>query len=527
MKVKKHGFVSGAVILAAFGLLAKIIGAFYRIPLTNLLGAEGMGMYQLVFSIYALTLSMSSTGLPIAISRIVAERNALKKSSAPVLKGAAAAVFASNGAVFLALIFLGGYIAKFQGNEAIKDCYAIIAPSVLFVGGMSLLRGWFQGNMNVVPTAVSQVIEQAVKLAAGLAFARYLMPRGTIYAVYGAVIGVTLSEAAAFVYMIIRYLATEKNRGFLKSDESLKEGWRALTKISFPIALSGAVMPFSQFIDGLLIVNLIKSGGVSTEAATAQYGLYTGTVMSLVNMPIVITLALAIAVVPVVSASRVNRNLAGIVQKSSTAIKLTYVIGMPAALLLFLYARQVLGFLYPALSSAESDLAAVLLRISVFGILFQSQMQIYTSLLQALDKPYVPVRNMLLAMLLKTLLLVLLLRSSGINGAALASLSFAVTAGLLNIRYFNYLTGKNLKLVQNISIIMVSSVIMTLAAMGFSALFGKGITGAVLGALLSALLYFTVLSAFRVFEPFELEGVPLSGLIEKFSAKIRFWENKG
>ena len=183
----------GAAVLAAGSMVAKFIGAFYRIPLTNILGAEGMGVYQLVFPVYALFITLSTAGIPTALSRIVAEHRARGESAGKYL---AAALFTLVALSVLAgglITALSHVFARWQGNPAAAGGYAVIAPAVFFAGLVAGFRGWFQGEMYMLPTALSGIVEQLVKLGVGVGLAAALAPRGQNAAVMGAIAGVTVS----------------------------------------------------------------------------------------------------------------------------------------------------------------------------------------------------------------------------------------------------------------------------------------------------------------------------------------------
>lgn len=199
-----------AALLSVFSIIAKIISALYRVPLTSVLGAEGMGMYQLIFSIYALILALTTGGIPVAVSRLTSENNALKKDSRIVLKNALLSVVGTSVVLAALLCVLSGFVARIQGNEGVKSGYYVIAPAVVFVGALSMFRGWFQGNNDVIPTAVSGLFEQVFKLAFGLTLAKILSKYGVIYGVIGALSGVMISEFVALIYIVITYFSRGK-----------------------------------------------------------------------------------------------------------------------------------------------------------------------------------------------------------------------------------------------------------------------------------------------------------------------------
>ncbi len=523
---KRRTMAGSAVFLAVFALFSKIIGAFYRVPLTNILGAEGMGMYQLVFSIYALVLSLTTGGIPLAVSRIVAEKKASGGDTITVLRFALLFVTATAAVIAVVLIFAGRYIALLQGNAAVSFGYTLLAPSVLLVSAISMFRGWFQGNYDVVPTAVSQLIEQVFKLIFGLVLAYYLSPRGTIYAVYGALAGVAISELAALLYIVLTYAFKRKKLVEITTRDSLKATAREIYKTSIIFAIAGFIVPFSQFIDGIFIVNILKATGAATADATSAYGLYSGTVMSVVNMPVVLTISLSVALIPVIGAGRVNRDLDGIVVKCATSIKLAYVIGLPAALLIFVYARPIVNILYPRLSASENLLAVNLLRICCFSILFAAEREIYASLLMALDKTKSVIYNSFAAVIVKTSLTILLLCFIGITGAAYGTVAFGAVSTLLNVLTFNKMLGKKAKLLKNVSTITLSGAIMTLVAVAVYYAVPAGNIALITGGVLSATVYLFCLMLFKVFDEGELNGIPLSRLFDKLSIKIRFWEKR-
>lgn len=208
-----RGLLAGTVILAAAGLLCKVIGAAYRIPLTNLLGAEGIGLYQLVFPFYILLLNLSSTGFPSALSTLTAERLAAgddRGADAVFFAGLKILLIAGGAFTLLALIFAPA-VAGLLGNPAAAPAIRLIAPSVLFVGGIAAVRGSFQGRMNMVPTALSQLIEQLVKAAWALAAAALLMP-DVQAAVNAVILGVSVSELCALTFLVLCALRASRKR---------------------------------------------------------------------------------------------------------------------------------------------------------------------------------------------------------------------------------------------------------------------------------------------------------------------------
>lgn len=521
--LRSRRLMSGAVILAAGSIIAKLLGAFYRVPLTNILGAEGMGMYQLVFPVYALFMTMSTAGIPTALSRIVAEKKAQGEGARKYLVSALITLLAMSALAGLLVTALSSVLARWQGNEATASGYIVIAPSIFFVGIIAGFRGWFQGEMYMVPTAASNIIEQTVKLAVGIGLAVAFSPRGMQAAVFGALAGITVSEIVAALYLVVTFLVRSRREGGGRERLRLnREEAAGMFRVAFPIALLGLMLPFSSFCDSLIVVNALKWGGAATSAATAQYGLYSGPVSSLVNMPVVITMSLAIAAVPSVSLSRTERDLSAILTKSRLSVKLVYLVGVPAALFLMVFGRNVLSLLYPALSDADILLSYRLLAVSSFGIVLSGATQIYISLLQGLDKTVSAVKSLFFAIIVKIALSLLLVRFTGIVGAAAASVAMgAVSLVLCNVTFARY-TGMRLE--KNIAQTMLAGVIMALTGLVVREYVPTDMGKIAVGAVVCGLLYLWLTTLFGVFSEEEFYSLPLGKHLVRFRKKIRFWE---
>lgn len=517
---KKHNYASGALILATAGMVSKLIGAIYRIPLTNILGAEGIGVYQLVFPIYALMLTLSSSAIPTAISRMISERNALKDEAGKVkiLKASAILLIVLGGMGALILTLLAVPISSIQGNELLKFGYYAIAPAIFIVACSAFFKGWFQGNMNMTPTATAQIVEQIAKMIFGLVFAKLLLPSGLIKAVVGALIGITIAEACSLTVMGILYMCSRpKKKTHAKIEISI---CKEVLKVSLPIALSGLIFPLMQFVDSILIVNLLKFYGEANATATAQYGLLTGAINSLINMPVVVTLALAVAIVPIVAAKRAEKDAKSIKERATFALKLSYLIAMPCFFGALILAKPILHALYPALSAEDLALSVKLLQTSSISIVLLSSLQIYTSMLQALGRTISPILNLSIAALVKVTLNIILIKYLGILGSAIASICAYALAMTLNSIYFKKLLGGNKKLLKSISKITLNSVIMSMIVILFSYLIHNIYISIIVSTIVGAIIYGILAIVFKVLDNSELIGFPFGRGLIKISEKI-------
>ena len=567
-KNKKRMFTGAAVLLVG-SVIAKMLGALYRIPLTNILGAEGMGMYQLVFPVYALFMVLATAGIPTSLSRTVAEKRALGENVKKYFAVAMCALLVLGIAFGLLMGALSDVLATRQGNADTRFGFLIIAPAITFVCVISGFRGYFQGQMYMLPTALSNVVEQVVKLAVGIGASYALAKRGVIYAVCGALFGVTVSEIVTAAYMGATYFFRSKKekREQLVARVSLQERdlqsgsendvlqgetrargdknrdnvvgcsrstekarferasrgeLKGMLRVALPIAAVAALMPLANFFDSIIIVNMLEAFGLKQSVATAQYGIISGPVNSLINMPVVAIMSLAVAVVPSVSASRATRDIDGVMLKSSLCVRLAYLLGIAFAFYLAVFARNVIGALYPALSEQNAVVAVNVLRITAANVVFLSVMQIYVSLLQAVDKTKYAVFSLIASIIVKIVLDVVLTRYIGINGAAIASLALPVVAYFCTLVSYYKICG--LRLEKNVGLNLLSGVIMALCGIAVGSFIKNDIASLAIGFVVCAVVYVWLAFLFNLVGKDDIPHLPLKKLLWALHRTIRFWE---
>lgn len=504
----KSKVVKGAIILTGGVLLSKAIGAFYRIPLTNILGAEGVGMYQLVFSVYALIVTLIGSGMPIAISRLTAETIAKGLNPKKTLYSAIVIGLGFGLVMSLSIFFLAKIIAVGQGNPDIEFGYKIVSPAIFFVSGLSVFKGYFQGRVNMLPTSLSYIFEQVIKLVAGITLAYVMAKRGVTYAVIGSLIGVTLSELASFLLLVFIYLF-KRDKYVIKDSESFKKNCGELLKIAIPITIGSALVPLSQFIDSFIVVNLLV-GANSQAEATALYGLFSGSVNPIVNMPIMLVLSLAMVIVPVVSKERINRNYDGILAKSKLAIKACFIIGIPCSILLFMFASPLLNIFYPKFSPPQIDTAAVLLQITSVSIVFYGVMQIETSLMQGLDRIYLPVKNLMIALVIKEIVCAVLVGVIGIKGLAYATVLLSVLACLFNGISYRRLLGERYDVTGYLLKTALCSYVFFAVAVICKVLIFNDIIAFLVACMAGGSIYYILLKKNKVIEDDELRSLGIN-----------------
>ncbi len=466
MSQKKHkGFVEGALIIAAASILVKIIGAVFKIPLDRaVLQTDGMALYNTSYTIYNLLFVISTAGLPTAISKLVAESDSRGDyaGSEKILKVSFRLLFCL-GAIGSLVLFFGAKL--FSGLVGYPDAYltmAAMSPSLLFVGCMSAFRGYFQGRQNMLPTAVSEVIEAFSKLFVGLGLAYLLLPKGKMYASAGAIFGVTAGSILGTVFLSLCYAKNRRRVKESDSETSSKEVLKSIVKIAVPITLGVSVFTLTSFIDTATVTNQLKgyisestaaresitsnleagqsekflaigSEALTFEKATEReaafvYG-YLVRAITLFNMPAVVIAAIATSVVPAIAAANAEKNRKKSRGFTRSALIIAIVLALPCAAGMSILARPILSLIY------KDPSFSVLLNIMGVAVAFLTLVQIANALLQAWGKVWIPVFNMMVGGVLKVVTNLLLVGRPELNitGAPVGTLICYITVVVLDI----------------------------------------------------------------------------------------------
>lgn len=442
MEKKKVSFVQGAAILGIAGLIVKVIGAAFRIPLANTIGLIGTSYYDTAYPYYSWLLVISSSGLPTAISKMVSERVTLGDyRGAHRVFTTAMQILCCIGLLTSILMFFGSdYIARLHMLPEAAYCFKALAPALFFVALMCAYRGYMQGMQQMVPTAISQVVEQVGKLAVGLTLAFMLLDAGPEYAAMGALIGVTVSELLALLYVMLSYrrrwpkIRARLERSVRREAEPVAA---RLIAIALPITIGASISPLASVVDSALIIRILLKLGYAKETAQTAFSLMRTNVATLTNMPGVLTMALAMSLVPAISAFSAKRDHAGIQDTARLGLKLALIIGLPCAVGLFVLASPILAMLYPNLTEGELTLAVDLMHTSSIGVIFLSLVQSMTGVIQGMGKPNVPVFNLFIGFVLKVASLLALMNIPQINiqGAAVSTVVCYAFAGIADTIY--------------------------------------------------------------------------------------------
>lgn len=424
----KNSKINGAVVLFVAGLIGKVLGAIYRIPLSNLLGAEGIGLYQMAFPIYSFLLTILTGGVSTFLSRQIAIYRA-KNQYAQISKSYKIARNISliyGMVVCFILVVLAFPISLLQGNANAFGGYIAISLGFIFAAVLGAFRGYFQGFEDMTPTAVSQILEQSFKLIFGLVGAFVGIKFGTIWGVFGALLGISLSELISFIYLKLKkksvqntYVAVQDYKYFIKQ--------------VLPIGLSYGVLPFSALIDSFLVVNLLVFGGFTTSYSTALYGVECGMILPLINMPNILISAIAITLIPAMSYNK--ERCQNYTVNIYNIFKFVYIFILPCSVGVFVLSKQIITVVYPTLNFELLNVASNLLKLSTFEMFFLSFVTITNAMLQGIGKTKQPLYSLVIGVIIKTLLMIVLISNTNLNiyGLTLASFVGYFVAASINV----------------------------------------------------------------------------------------------
>lgn len=524
-KLKKQSFLKGALILAIANLVVKAIGALFKIPLTNLLGPDGIGIYNAGYTIYNVLFVVATAGLPVAISKMVSENIAKNNyAEARHVFLVSRRLLVVVGLIGAAILFFGsGFFAKRINMTASTMSIMALAPSMFFVSVMSAYRGLFQGMSNMVPTATSEVIESSCKLLMGLLLAYILMPSGKSFAAAGAILGVSTGGLLAALFLIGYYI---KVRSELKEKANETEGkckptsvtLKRLLLLAIPITIGSAVFTLASVIDLTMILNQLAALGFDEQTRTTMYGYYSGHAVTLFNMPLTVITSLSVSIMPTLSAALAQKKKSLAKTTVETAIRITLLFGLPCAVGMSVLSGPILQFLFG--DTAASGMLSVL----SFGIIFVSVVMVSNSILQAEGKAWVPVINMLIGGAVKVIVNFILVGNININinGAPYGTVLCYITTASLNL----FMIYKSIR--PNYGFAFLVKSVLSAASMGilayFSCAFIKPVAGnfagLVVGIGVGVISYFVLLVILRALKREDVEAMPGSSHILKLIGRF-------
>ena len=452
----KTNFLAQGTILVIASFVAKAIGMIYRIPLTHILGDDGNGYYSTANEIYTIILMISSFSLPLAVSRLVAEREYAGevKNSYKVLICSLRFAAVTGGILSILTFLLGGVITKYvMGVELASYALRVLAPAIFLFALTGVLRGFFQGHGTMVPTAVSQIIEQIINAIVSVAGAYVMLQYGlklgekkgdaelgTALAAAGGTFGTVASVGVALLFMIVIYLGYRN--GFkrrMKKDktrrrESDRAIYRAITYTILPIVLSTLVYNISTIIDQGVFNHILAGMGFTQKQYATVWGIYSGKFRVLMNVPLSIASCLAPSVVPALTEAMANNDLREAGLRTRDTIRYTMVFTIPCAVGMAALARPIMMMLYG--NNDSLALAAGIMQSGALLTVLQALSTLTTGILQGLGEMQAPLVHAATAVAIHLGFLVLFVVKFkwNIYGVVYANIIFGLSICLLNAR---------------------------------------------------------------------------------------------
>lgn len=465
-KKKSANFLVQGSILAFASIVSRIIGLLYRIPLTNKIGDIGNSYYSSAFEVYSIMLLISSYSLPIAVSKLVSAQVAKgrKKMAYQILK--CALIFALiSGMIFALIVFFG---ARFFSDVYLKtpNCIfalRVLAPAILIVAILGVIRGFFQGLGTMLPSAISQIIEQIVNAIVSVWAAYVLFDYGkkignvlgdpehyaAAYGAAGGTLGTSMGSVAALLFMVFVFAAyiSVLKRQMKREKRSILEPvlstFKMLLITIVPVLLSTTIYNISGFIDNGVYKHLAYYEGYSSDEIDVWWGVYTGKYKLMINVPISIASALAASSVPALTAAFGKGDMKDVRRKLASAMRFVMVIAFPCAVGLAVLAKPIFSLLFPG-TIGTLDVAAKMMYMGSAAVIFYSMSTLSNGLLQGINRLKVPVINAAITLVAHVILLVVLMVVFKMNiyAVVIANMFFAILMCVLNnialARYSGY-----------------------------------------------------------------------------------------
>lgn len=475
----KQNFLRGAIVLSVAGAISKILGAVYRIPLARLIGGEGMGLYQMAYPIYTTILALATAGVPVAISVLVSrkETEGLSGDSRKIFR-ASLLLLLVFGIILTILVMQS---AHFIANSILHEPRAYypilaVAPAIFFAGLMSVFRGYFQGHQSMLPTAVSQVVEQLFRVTAVLILAFILFPRGLEYSAAGATFGAVVGGVAGLAVLGIyyyRFRKQEKQSGkpLLTSGARSLDLGKEMVRLAIPVSFGAVVLPLVQMLDAIIVPGRLMAINYTTSQATALYGQLSGMAAVLISLPTIFTISIATSMVPAIAEALAKKDRQLLNSRLNYGFRAGMIISLPCAAGLYILAFQICDLLY------ATPEAGIPLEPLAFSCIVLAAFQLSSAGLQGIGRPEIAMRHLIITGVLKVIFNYTLTAVPALNieGAAIGTVVAFLVGSLLNIIYLQRITGVHYEYFRLFKITLVTLLMGLAVKLSYQALVGADI----------------------------------------------------
>lgn len=539
-KRKNGSFIKQAAILAAAGILVRVLGFLYRIPMSNMIGDQGNAIYSAGYYIYTFLLILSSAGLPAAISKMVSERLVLKEyKNAHRVFQVSLCISGALGFVFMLLMFVfAKQIANISNSPESYYCILTLSPTLFIVAIMSAYRGYFQGMNTMVPTALSQIVEQvfnaffSVYLAyvfLGIGVNRSMGEKNIVFGAAGGTSGTGIGAFAGllvimFAYYLIRptiLKQVRKDRNF-HTEESTHQILSVLLKTAVPIIAGTAVFSITNLIDMNMVTRILEDTGFSHTRAQDLYGQLSGKYVTLTTLPVSISTAVATAAIPSIAASAKLKQKPAIKRKMNMTLRISMIISVPAAVGIGVLGDQIIRMLFPRYTEG-----GILLTVGSVSIIFLALCQTVTGVLQGIGHVKVPVIGAVLGAIVKVILNMVLISRPAIHvvGAVLSTTGCYVVASLFNLYMLSKITKVRIDLLGSLFKPFLGSIVMGIVCFGvyhgIYFIYPNNTVGTIVSILFGIVIYGVVMLFIGGIKEEDLNMIPMGHKVALMCKKIR------
>ena len=539
---KSTNFIVQGGILAMAGVIARLIGLIYRVPMQRTIGDAGMGYYSAAFQIYSLMLIISSYSLPVAVSKLIAGYTARDeyKNAKRIYNCSMLFACFTGGITCLIVFFCADFLAGLIKLPKSAIALRILAPTLLVVAIMGVMRGFFQGNGSMVPTATSQLVEQIINAIVSVVAAKFLFDYGlgvsgllrdddyaAAYGAAGGTLGTSAGALAGLICLIIVYLISKRDFNYrVRHDENRHSDTFgrmlfALVLTVLPVLLSTTVYNLSDILDQGIFNYVMDTKGLS-EVKAEHWGIFSTKYKVLTNVPVALASAVCSSMMPSLTGCIRREEYKIARRKVSLAMRFTMILSIPCAVGLAVLGKPIISTLF----QGEVDIPATMLKIGSIAVVFYSMSTLSNGVLQGIDKLNIPVRNAAIALVLHVGILYFMLDvfNMGLYGVVISCVLFALIMCILNWlairKYLNY----QQEIVRTFVIPTVSSIFMGLVAWLSNFLISKALSSFVSLAIsiaLSVCVYFVLLIKLKGVKEKEIRSFPGGNLMAAIARFFR------
>ena len=534
--IKKETFMQGVVTIMFSQILIKVLGLIYTLYLTNRdgFGDAGNAIYASGYQIYALLLTVSSIGVPNAISKLVSERLAVgdNKGANRIFK-VALVTFGTLGAIGSMLLFFGAHVIAYSWTQIPESELTLVAlaPAIFFVSISSVFRGYFNGRRTLKITARAQTLEQIFKTIFTIGIVEvvaYVTSTSTEMMAAGANVATTLATFSSFVYLFMYYRIKRKEIGNeIQSSTNYKyENVKTIVKnilmVSIPLTLSSIMTSFNKNIDSFTVKRIL-SGYMPADIATKLYGQLSGKVDTVTNLPLAINIAFATALVPAISAAKAKNDRESATKRTSFSLLTSMLIGFPCVVGMIVFAQPILNLLYP-----NANEGALLLQLISVSVIFSILDQTINGALQGFGKVMVPAIALGIGCVVKLVLNIVLLKIPFFNvyGAAIGSIACHAVAFAIVFNVLKKYVKLDLSFNKFVVKPAIATTIMAICSYTLYLLMDRIISGrlaTIIAMLFAVVIYLVAVVALKIYNKEDIYMLPKGDKIYKFLEKTKIY----